>query len=242
MADRFGWITGGPLPSRFARWDTPATTYYVLQGAIALLVVVGLVMVLSSSFVESYDATEDSFGIGVRQAVFAVIGTVGLLLVSALMVVPVATAQQLTRSFRTTLAGAMLLGTLASVGGLLLSTYLSLHARVATGPTIVLLALAGFVVAWPAGGSGLPSMVIVAPKSSPPIGSVTAAPASITPGAARSSRGGNGRVQRTAQHQARLVHGAHLGVGLVFDTGLAESHGESFQWLRPLPESGRSLE
>ena len=44
--------------------------------------------------------------------------TVGLLLVSALMVVPVATAQQLTRSFRTTLAAAMALGTLASVGGL----------------------------------------------------------------------------------------------------------------------------
>ncbi len=77
--------------------------------------------------------------------------TVGLLLVSALMVVPVATAQQLTRSFRTTLAAAMVLGTLASVGGLLLSAYASFHARVAPGPTIVLLALAGFVVAWPVG-------------------------------------------------------------------------------------------
>ena len=77
--------------------------------------------------------------------------TVGLLLVSALMVVPVATAQQLTRTFRTTLAAAMALGTAASVGGLLLSAYLSLHARVSPGPTIVLLALAGFVAAWPAG-------------------------------------------------------------------------------------------
>jgi len=77
--------------------------------------------------------------------------TVGLLLVSALMVVPVATSQQLTRSFRTTLGAAMLLGTLASVGGLLLSAYLSFHARVAPGPTIVLLSLAGFAVAWPVG-------------------------------------------------------------------------------------------
>jgi zinc transport system permease protein len=77
--------------------------------------------------------------------------TVGLLLVSALMVVPVATAQQLSRSFRTTLAAAMVLGTLASVGGLLISAYASFHARVAPGPTIVLLALAGFVVAWPVG-------------------------------------------------------------------------------------------
>jgi zinc transport system permease protein len=77
--------------------------------------------------------------------------TVGLLLVSALMVVPVATSQQLTRSFRTTLGAAMVLGTLASVGGLLLSAYASFHARVAPGPTIVLLALAGFVLAWPLG-------------------------------------------------------------------------------------------
>lgn len=77
--------------------------------------------------------------------------TVGLLLVSALMVVPVATAQQLSRSFRTTLAAAMVLGTVASLGGLLLSAYASFHARVAPGPTIVLLALACFVVSWPVG-------------------------------------------------------------------------------------------
>ena len=77
--------------------------------------------------------------------------TVGLLLVSALMVVPVATSQQLTRSFRTTLAAAMALGTLASVGGLVVSAFASFHARAAPGPTIVLLALAGFVVTWPVG-------------------------------------------------------------------------------------------
>lgn len=76
--------------------------------------------------------------------------TVGLLLVSALMVVPVATSQQLTRSFRTTLAAAMVLGPLASVGGLLISAYPT-EVRVAPGATIVLLALAGFVVAWPVG-------------------------------------------------------------------------------------------
>ena len=77
--------------------------------------------------------------------------TVGLLLVSALMVVPVATAQQVTRSFRTTLAAAMALGTLASLGGLVISAFASFHAQVAPGPTIVLLALTGFVVAWPLG-------------------------------------------------------------------------------------------
>ena len=74
--------------------------------------------------------------------------TVGLLLVSALMVVPVAAAQQLTRSFRTTLLGAMAVGTLASVGGLLVSAFASFEAQIAPGPTIVLLALAGFAVTW----------------------------------------------------------------------------------------------
>ena len=77
--------------------------------------------------------------------------TVGLLLVSALMVVPVATAQQLTRSFRTTLTAAMGLGVVASLGGLLISAFASFKANVAPGPTIVLLALAGFVVTWPIG-------------------------------------------------------------------------------------------
>ncbi|MGZ5405808.1 MAG: metal ABC transporter permease [Nocardioides sp.] len=79
--------------------------------------------------------------------------TVGLLLVSALMVVPVATAQQLTRSFRGTLALAMGLGLGAAIGGLLLAAYLSLDfdANVAPGPSIVLLALTGFALTWPVG-------------------------------------------------------------------------------------------
>jgi zinc transport system permease protein len=79
--------------------------------------------------------------------------TVGLLLVSALMVVPVATSQQLTRSFRATLLAAMVLGAAASVGGLVVSAYVSssFHATVTPGPTIVLLSLAGFAITWPAG-------------------------------------------------------------------------------------------
>jgi len=77
--------------------------------------------------------------------------TVGLLLVSALMVVPVATAQQLSRSFRSTLVAAMLLGLLASVGGLVISAFASYRANVAPGPTIVILSLACFMVTWPLG-------------------------------------------------------------------------------------------
>ena len=73
--------------------------------------------------------------------------TVGLLLVSALMVVPVATSQQLTRGFRTTLFAAMGIGILASLSGVVVSAYVD----VAPGATIVLIALGGFAVAWPVG-------------------------------------------------------------------------------------------
>lgn len=77
--------------------------------------------------------------------------TVGLLLVSALMVVPVATAQQVTRTFRGTLGMAMVLGVAASLGGLVLSALASSRWSVAPGPSIVLLALSGFVLTWPIG-------------------------------------------------------------------------------------------
>ncbi len=77
--------------------------------------------------------------------------TVGLLLVSALMVVPVATSQQVTRSFRTTLGLAMLLGTVASLGGLVISALAPEGTTVAPGSTIVLLSLAGFLLTWPIG-------------------------------------------------------------------------------------------
>jgi zinc transport system permease protein len=73
---------------------------------------------------------------------------VGLLLVSALMVVPVATAQQLTRSFRTTLLLAMGLGVAVSVAGVVLSYYVD----VAPGASIVVVAIGGFVVTATFGG------------------------------------------------------------------------------------------
>ena len=69
--------------------------------------------------------------------------TVGLLLVSALMVVPVAAAQQLTRSFRTTHAAAMAIGLFAALGGVVSSYEINTQ----PGPTIVMLALAVFAVA-----------------------------------------------------------------------------------------------
>jgi len=67
--------------------------------------------------------------------------TVGLLLVSALMVVPVAAAQQVTRGFRTTMTVAMLIGLGAAAAGVAVSAEID----TAPGATIVILALAVFV-------------------------------------------------------------------------------------------------
>jgi zinc transport system permease protein len=73
--------------------------------------------------------------------------TVGLLLVSALLVIPVATAQQFARGFRATMVGAMVAGLIASLAGVTTSAYVD----VLPGPTIVLIALLGFATTAPVG-------------------------------------------------------------------------------------------
>ncbi|MGA5216267.1 metal ABC transporter permease [Streptomyces cinereoruber] len=67
---------------------------------------------------------------------------VGLLLVSALMVVPVAAAQQLSRSFRATFAGAVLIGVVVSLSGTITTYYV----EAPPGATIVLYAIGVFVL------------------------------------------------------------------------------------------------
>jgi zinc transport system permease protein len=67
---------------------------------------------------------------------------VGVLLVSALMVVPVATAQLVMRGFRTTLTLALALGVAYSLSGVMLSYYIDAP----SGPSIVVLAIGGFTV------------------------------------------------------------------------------------------------
>ncbi|MER5489893.1 metal ABC transporter permease [Streptomyces sp. NPDC002490] len=66
---------------------------------------------------------------------------VGLLLVSALMVVPVAAAQQLTRSFAATFAVAVAIGVSVALGG----TVTSYYQDVPPGATIVLLTIGVFI-------------------------------------------------------------------------------------------------
>ncbi|MEV5768599.1 metal ABC transporter permease [Micromonospora sp. NPDC052213] len=67
---------------------------------------------------------------------------VGVLLISALMVVPVATAQQVTRGFRSTMAAAMALGLFAAGSGV----WVAASADTAPGASVVLMAIASFAV------------------------------------------------------------------------------------------------
>jgi ABC-type Mn2+/Zn2+ transport system permease subunit len=70
------------------------------------------------------------------------IKVVGIVLVSALIVMPAASASQLTEDFRTMMALSVGLGVAAAVGGLLLSY----HLDTASGATMVLTATVGFLL------------------------------------------------------------------------------------------------
>ncbi len=85
--------------------------------------------------------------ISIMASVVVVIGmrTVGLLLVAAIMIIPVAAAQQLTRSFLATAGIAVIISLFASVAGLLQAFYFD----VPSGPAIVLTALVLFAIAVP---------------------------------------------------------------------------------------------
>ena len=138
----------------FGSISTVSTQDFVALGIAALALIVILLRYGNQIFAMSLDGeTARVQGIRVTAmsvlltsmaAVTVVVGmrTVGLLLVSAIMIVPVAAAQQLTHSFKTTGLLASAIGMLSATGGLTLSFYVD----VPPGPTIVLLALAIFVV------------------------------------------------------------------------------------------------
>jgi zinc transport system permease protein len=164
----YGGIAGGVLLTGLAGQNAATLNTYIttISGAdvwvtvVLAAVVVGAALGLSPQlFAVAQDAEFAKVaGLNVRfynvlvsvmaaVTVTVAMRTVGLLLVSALMVVPVATAQQVTRAFRSTLLAAMGLGMLSSLGGVAVSAYVN----AAPGATIVLLALAFFVAAYPVG-------------------------------------------------------------------------------------------
>ena len=65
---------GGWFAALRAALDRPLTSYYLLIGASALLLTIGLIMVLSASSVYSYKALDDSYAIVKRQLLWVLIG------------------------------------------------------------------------------------------------------------------------------------------------------------------------
>ena len=164
----YGGIAGGVMLTSLASGKASTALNQYLFGSlstvatedIAWLVGAGLLVVVILAFfgremfamtldpdvahVQGIRTTRLGILLTVLAAVTVVIGmrTVGLLLVSAIMIVPVAAAQQFTGSFRSTALVAVGLSLVCSLAGL--TTSFSLD--VPPGPTIVLLALAVFLV------------------------------------------------------------------------------------------------
>jgi cell division protein FtsW len=66
-----------PPQHRFALLTThPLSTYYLLLGTTLLLLILGLIMVLSASSIESYKVFGSSYTLAQRQALFAILGVV----------------------------------------------------------------------------------------------------------------------------------------------------------------------
>jgi len=143
----------------FGSITTLSTTDVVVSGSLALVVVVVSLALLPQLFSVANDedyARTTGLSVPLYNVLVSVLAavtvsvamrTVGLLLVSALLVIPVATAQQFARGFRATMLGAMVAGLLASVSGVVIAAYVD----VPPGSTIVLVALAGFAVTAPVG-------------------------------------------------------------------------------------------
>jgi len=145
----------------FGAITTTSVTDLWVFAALAVVVVVTTAVLRSRLFAVANDeeyaratglpVTALNIALAVLTAVTVVVAmrVVGLLLISALMIVPNAAAQLLGTSFRSASRIAVVVGVAASVGGVVTSFY----ANTPSGGTIVLLTIAVFLVA--AGGTAI---------------------------------------------------------------------------------------
>lgn len=141
----------------FGSLTTVSTGDLVLVAALAVVVLVptlGLAPQLFAVSVDEEFARTQGLRAGAYNILIVVVAavtvavamrTVGLLLVSALMVVPVAAAQNLVRGCYAALAAAMAIGSAVSIGGAVGAFY----ADTAPGALIVVLAIGVFTLSWP---------------------------------------------------------------------------------------------
>ncbi|MEH1126170.1 metal ABC transporter permease [Micromonospora sp. CPCC 206061] len=137
----------------FGSLTTTSRTDLVVIGVLGVVVLAAMLLLRPALFAICHDeeyarvsglpvrALNILIAIAAAVTVTIAMRTVGLLLVSALMVVPVAAAQQVTRGFRSTMAAAMALGVLCAG----LGVWLAGEIDTAVGATIVVLAIAGFL-------------------------------------------------------------------------------------------------
>jgi zinc transport system permease protein len=182
----YGGIAGGVVIISQAPGGTPGNLNAYLFGAIttttrgdvvafAVLSAVVLTVTLGLGrylFAVSYDeefarasglpVLTINLAVAVVTAITVVVSmrVVGLLLISALMIVPVATAQLVARSFRTTVIAAVTLGVAESVTGI----WISFETDTPSGGTIVLTAIAVFMLM--AAGSASRRLVVRIPRPS----------------------------------------------------------------------------
>jgi len=157
MASIAGQGAGGLSSYLFGSLNTISASDLWVVGGLAVLTLV-IALGLSPQFF-AISADEDfatTLGLPVRFYNYVIVilaaitvttamRTVGLLLVSALMVIPVAAAQNIFRGFWKGMWGSMAIGLVASVGGYLASIY----ADLAPGAMIVLITIGFFVASWP---------------------------------------------------------------------------------------------
>jgi zinc transport system permease protein len=145
-ANLSSYLFGSPLTVSTADMVT-----IVLLGAAVLIVTLGLRPWLFAVCQDEEYAKVAGLPVRTLNVVIAVttavtvttaMRSVGLLLVSALMVVPVATAQLITRGFGTTMALSMALGLASGVAGIVISG----PSDTAPGATVVLVAIGLFLV------------------------------------------------------------------------------------------------
>lgn len=127
-------------------------TYLVI--ALAIVVLACFFLLYKELFYISFDeqaAAISGVPVGTVNAIFTILTavtisiaarTVGALIVSSLMVVPVAAAMSIARSYKTTILWSAVISITSTIGGLVLSFYCGLK----PGGTIVLIAVAWFLV------------------------------------------------------------------------------------------------
>lgn len=157
MAGATGVGAGALSQYLFGSLSTVTTADVIVVAALAAVVLLASIGLLPQLFAVCADEDHArTMGIPVRfynllivvlaaVSVSIAMRTVGLLLVSALMVVPVAAAQGLVVGFRRSLLLAMGIGAAVSLGG----SFGSFYVDTAPGALIVVLAIGVFLASWP---------------------------------------------------------------------------------------------